>query len=157
MDESRDVWTPECCLLLLSLVWLLYVTSLYWIGLLPLSNKRIFFHMNRTGSGHRWSKVGCLSQTGTWPWNQFDCDREQRLASSSLVFLVSWFVRKWGIVMDYGDLAQNGNFKREKRMENYEFSRLLRSSLWNPHIFHANLRPNTRRMVAKCDCLRVNG
>jgi hypothetical protein len=21
-----------------------------------------FFHMNRTGSGHRWSKVGCLSQ-----------------------------------------------------------------------------------------------
>jgi hypothetical protein len=31
--------------------------------------------------------------------------------------------------MDYGDLAQNGNFKREKRMENYEFSRLLRSSL----------------------------
>jgi hypothetical protein len=75
-----------------------------------------------------------LPQPGTWPWNQFDCDRAQRLASSSLVFLVSWFVRKWGIVMDYGDLAQNGNFKREKRMENYEFSRLLRSSLWNPHI-----------------------
>lgn len=46
--------------------------------------------------------------------------------------------KDWGIfwwnLMDYGDLAQNGSFKREKRMENYDFFRLLRSSLWTPHI-----------------------
>ena len=35
---------------------------------------------------------------------------------------------------DDGDVAQNGLLNREKRMVNYDFSPLLRCSLWNPHI-----------------------